>query len=252
MQFSSFSSAEESHNHSLQILNLMYEYDDFMESVGRVADLGCGSEGLDMLWWATRTTRGEEQIPLNINCTGFDTIEKLNCKHKNISYQKQNIEQLARVKRGYDILWCHDTFQYMINPIQTLSNWRNVANNDAMLVLALPQTTTVQYNQQLFDVPSGHYYHYTLTNLIYMLAVSGWDCRSGFFKKVSTDPWLYAIVYKSQEKQFEPQTTSWYDLCETELLPACAVDSITKYGYLRQQDLILPWLDKSLTWMAQH
>jgi len=48
-----------------------------------------------------------------------------------------------------------------------------------------------------------------------------------------------------------PRQTSWYDLIEKKLLPESAETSIMKHGYLRQQDLLIPWLDKNLTWMGQ-
>jgi len=251
MKFSSFPNTQHSFDHSLHTLNLLYEYDDFMESVGTVADLGCGQSGSVLEWWATRTTRGEEQIPLDIQCTGFDLVDKLKVKHKNISYQKQNIELLDSSKRKYDVLWCHDTFQYLLNPLGCLKNWRNIANNDSMLILSIPQTTNIKFNQQEFNVPSGQYYHYTLTNLIYMLAVNSWDCRNGFFKINHEDQWIHAIVYKSDVESMDPAATSWYDLVEKSLLPDSVEASINKYGYPRQPDLVLPWLDKSVSWMAQ-
>jgi len=50
----------------------------------------------------------------------------------------------------------------------------------------------------------------------------------------------------------DPRTTNWYELAERELLPQSASDSLNRFGHVRQRDLILPWLDKSLTWFAQH
>ena len=251
MKYSSFASAHNSHQHSLKTLDLLYEYDDFMESVGRLVDLGCGKEALDLEWWATRTTRGEEAIPLNIQCVGTDQYTNLNIQHKNISYQNLNIETYSTVKRGFDVLWCHDTFQYLLNPYQTLRNWYNIANDNAMLVLILPQTVNMEYNTQAYDLPLGHFYNHTMSTLIYMLVVNGWDCADGFFKKDPNDPWLHAIVYKSKTAPMDPVKNSWYELLETGLLPESAAKSIVKHGRLRQQDLILTWLDKSITWMAQ-
>ena len=251
---SSFGSPHEKHEHSFKnVLSYMYEYDDFMDSVGRVIDLGCDVEATDMLWWANATTRDETQTPLGIKCVGVNTFEKLNVKHSSISYQNHDIESLNRVKRTFDIVWCYDQLQYLLNPYQALSNWWHIAEKDAMLVIAVPQTVNTEYHIQEYNLSLGHKYHYTMPQLIYMLAVSGWDCRSGFFKKTPGDPWLYAIVYKSDVDPMDPKETNIYKLVEqTELLPQCAVDGIHKYGKLRQRDLILPWLDKSLTVMEQH
>jgi 2-polyprenyl-3-methyl-5-hydroxy-6-metoxy-1,4-benzoquinol methylase len=251
---SSFGSPHEKHEHSFKnVLSYMYEYDDFMDSVGRVIDLGCDVEATDMLWWANATTRDETQTPLGIKCVGVNTFEKLNVKHSSISYQNHDIESLNRVKRTFDIVWCYDQLQYLLNPYQALSNWWHIAEKDAMLVIAVPQTVNTEYHIQEYNLSLGHKYHYTMPQLIYMLAVSGWDCRSGFFKKTPGDPWLYAIVYKSDVEPMDPKETNIYKLVEqTELLPQCAVDGIHRYGKLRQRDLILPWLDKNITIMENH
>lgn len=248
----SFKNAQESHAHSLRVLNDLYEHDDFMESVGRVIDLGCGREALDLQWWATRTTRDDDPTPLNIRCTGVDLVDSLSSEARiaNVTYLRNDLETLQQLKHGQDILWCHDVFQYMINPMQCLANWRGLCARDGMLVLVVPQTTNIEFSRQAFDQPSGCYYNHTMVSLIHMLAVTGWDCSSGFFLKQPNDPWLYAIVYNSIHQAMDPRSTTWYHLVEKGLLPASAAESVNKYGYLRQHDLVLPWIDKSLSWMG--
>jgi hypothetical protein len=110
----------------------------------------------------------------------------------------------------------------------------------------VPQTTNFRARQQVFSQATGVYYHYTLVNLIHMLAVAGWDCRGGFFKKNLNDPWLHAVVYKSEHVPMDPKTTTWYELAEKQLLPESAEQCINRHGELRQQELMVPWLDKSL------
>ena len=249
-----FRNAEESHAHSLQTLDMLYEHDDFMSSIDTVLDIGCGS-GLDLEWWATRTTRDESQQPLNINCTGVDVHNTLSLtnRYSNIRYQEADFETsiVPSKKNKFDVLWCHDAFQYAIDPIGTLSHWWNIANDNAMLIIVVPQTTVMAQRSQAFYQPSGCYYHHTMVSLMHMLSVSGWDCASGFFLKRSNEAWLHAAVYKSSYAPMNPRQTSWYSLIEKKLLPESAENSIMKHGYLRQQDLLVPWLDKSLMWMGQ-
>ncbi len=249
-----FRNAEESHAHSLQTLNMLFEHDDFMNSIDSVVDIGCGS-GLDLEWWATRTTRDESQQPLNIKCTGVDLHNTLSLtnRYSNIRYQEANFETgiVPGKKNKFDILWCHDAFQYAIDPIGTLSHWWNIANDNAMLIIVVPQTTVMAQRSQAFYQPSGCYYHHTMVSLMHMLSVSGWDCASGFFLKRPNEAWLHAAVYKSSYAPMNPRQTSWYSLIEKKLLPESAETSIMKHGYLRQQDLLVPWLDKSLMWMGQ-
>ena len=248
-----FINEQESHAHSLETLEALYQYDDFMLSVQTLVDMGCGS-GLDLEWWATRTTRDELETPLNIRCTGVDVNDTLPMatRYKNISYSKFDFETNLLKKNKFDLLWCHDAFQYVINPIQTLSQWWDILNQDGMLVLILPQTTNLVYNKQEFTQQSNVYYHWTLVNLIHMLALSGFDCKAGFFSKKRDDNWLHAVVYKSEHAPMDPKTTTWYDLVDKGLLPSSADAGILKYGFLRQQDLILPWLDKTLDTFKEH
>lgn len=248
-----FQNQEQSHAHSLLTLNTLYEYDDFMSSISTLVDLGCGN-GLDLEWWATRTTRDDVPEPLNIKCTGVDYLEALPMAHKysNITYQKADFESTIHPpKEKFDVLWSHDAFQYAINPIQTLNNWWHIASPGAMLIVILPQTTNLHRHQLAFAQPNGCYYHHTIVSLMHQLAVSGWDCNSGFFLKRPTDPWLHAIAYKSEHAPMDPKITNWYELCEKQLLPETAQVSINKYGYVQQQDLVLPWIDKSLTWYGK-
>jgi len=243
----------DSHRHSLQVLNALYEYDDFMESIATVADLGCGS-GEDLEWWATRTTRDDNPQPLNIQCQGIDIIENLPVakKHANTTYQRTDFEgKIHAPKKGFDILWCHDAFQYCVNPLQTLSNWWHIASDGGMLAISVPQTVLTHRRQLAYYLDTGCLYHHTMVSLIHMLAMSGWDCRSGFFLQRSADPWIHAIVYKSSHEPQDPKITTWHDLSALELLPESADRSIYAHGHLRQHDLIVPWIDKSLASMAQ-
>ena len=249
-----FATPDDSHQHSLQTLEQLYEYDDFMESITTLVDLGCG-DGKDLEWWATRTTRDDNPQPLNIKCTGVDLAETLPMSkmYPNITYQSTDFEEnIFTVGNGkYDVLWCHDSFQQVINPIQTLSKWWDITSDGGMLAITVPETTTIKHHKMAFTQESFCYYHYTLVNLIHMLAVTGWDCRSGFFSKKPTDPWLHAIVYKSEHKPMNPRTTDWHTLSEMKLLPESADISILKYGELNQRDLLLPWIDQSLSDLSQ-
>lgn len=247
-----FTHPDDSHQHSLETLNQLFEYDDFMASIRTMVDLGCGT-GDDLVWWATRTTRDDRPEPLNIRCTGVDTFENLSVahKHENISYQRNNFEAAIHPpKEGFDVLWCHDSFQYARNPLQTLSNWWHIASPGAMLAITIPITQQIHRRQLSYVLPNGCYYHHTMVSLMYMLATAGWDCGSGFFKQTPTNDWLHAIVYKSEHPPQDPTTTDWHKLSDLNLLPDSAKRSVYAHSALRQQDLIVPWVDHSLLSMA--
>lgn len=241
-----FDSPEQSHAHSLHTLNTFYEFDDFMESVGTVLDLGCGT-GQDMLWWSTRTTRDlDSPRPLNIRCTGVDLSAHCLTRHPLITYRSRDFEaDMDLPTKRFDLLWCHDAFQFVKHPYETLVRWRDKTADNGMLVLIVPQTTNLVRNRQQHEALDGCHYHWTLPALIYMLAVAGWDCAGGFFRKQQDDPWIHAVVYRHKD-QPRGLGTRWYDLADAGLLPESAAKSVQRRGYLAQQDLLLPWLDKSL------
>ena len=247
-----FASVEASHQHSLQTLNTLREYDDFMETVQSVIDMGCG-DGADLEWWATATTRDDPPRPLNIRCVGVDQQESMPRakKFSNMTYQRQDFEHEISHTKKFSLIWCHDSFQYAVDPLGTLARWRNIVAKNGVLVLIVPQTTNVEFKTEAFDQPDLCYYHWTITSLMHSLAVTGWDCRSGYFLKRPNDPWLHAVTYNSDQPARDPKTTRWYDLADAGLLPDSAVSSIRRHGHLRQRDLVLPWLDKNLTWFGQ-
>lgn len=240
-----FKNSYESHEHSLQILELLYGYDSFLDSIEVIADMGCG-EGLDANWWATLETRDEPPIPRNYLVYAID---------KDVSKVENRVKELPNVKliegdfekkllpRKVDLMWAHDVFQYAINPMETLKNWSMQMNTNGMLVMSLPQSMTYVYNQLNFRTTHYNYFNYNLCNLIYMLAVNGFDCNDAYFYKNVNNNWINLAVYKSFDPM-DPRTTSLYDLADKGLLHPSVVNSLNTFGYIRQEDIIYPWLDK--------
>jgi SAM-dependent methyltransferase len=172
-------------------------------------------------------------------------------RHNNIFYQSGDFENVLPMPSGeFDVLWCHDSFQYAQSPTATLARWWELASPGAMLYIGVPATQRIHRSQIDYCLPSGCYYHYTMVSLMYMLATAGWDCGTGFFKQIPTDPWIHAVVYKGDHAPQNPKTTTWHTLVELNLLPESAVKSIHAHNALRQQDLIVPWLDHSLLSMS--
>lgn len=244
-----FDSPQHSHAHSQTTLETLYQYDDFMASIRIMADMGCG-DGLDLEWWATRTTRDEKPLPLNIRCVGIDRQDQLPMAHRyrNITFQQQDFEtEPIHVHRDrFDLMWCHDSFQYVIDPFRTLTQWRAALDTNGMLILIVPQTTNLVNNRQEFQQRDFCYHHWSLVSLIHVLAVCGFDCQDGFFLKRPEDHWLHAVVYRSEHEPMDPRVTTWYELREKGLLPESAAHSVYHRGYLDQKDLVLRWLDRSM------
>ena len=107
-----------------------------MRSIDKLCDIGCG-DGRDLEWWATRTVidDNDNAVPLNISCTGIDVIPsvKLASLYRNIRYERHDFEMEPYKTNEYDVLWCHNAFQYAINPLNTLVNFNRMLKKDGML-----------------------------------------------------------------------------------------------------------------------
>lgn len=243
-------------NLNQQTLNLLYGYDTFLESLRTVCDMGCGT-GADITWWATLESKDDPPEPYNYNCFAVDRDQnKLN--------QVPDLENINKIARDFtdrqiipvsiDLLWSYDSLQYSHNPLETLRFWNEQMTVNGMLIIHMPQTNGVEYNRYYSRTYNNCYYNHTPTSLLYMLAVNGFDCRDAYLLKKFNDPWIQIAVYKSDVEPMDPKTTSWFDLADKNLLHPSVVQSLSKHGFLVQEDVIMPWLNKEnyfIDWVPQ-
>jgi hypothetical protein len=77
-----------------------------------------------------------------------------------------------------------------------------------------------------------------------MLAVNGFDCRDAYLLKRWQDPWIHMAVYKTETAPMDPAKTSWLDLIDAGLLHPSVEGSINRNGHLKQEEIVMPWLDR--------
>jgi hypothetical protein len=208
--------------------------------------MGCGT-GNEINWWATLTTRDDPPVPYNYNCFAVDTdSNKLSQipDLPNIRRINRDFSESAIIPVSVDLMMSHNSLQFSYNPLATLRNWNELMTVNGMLVLSVPQSSGVEYNRYYSRTYDHCYYNHTPTSLIYMLAVNGFDCRDAYLLKQFNNPWIDIAVYKSDIKPMDPTTTSWFDLIEVGLLHPTIVNSINRNGHLRQEDIVMPWLDR--------
>lgn len=242
-----FRNSTDSHQHSLEVLTALVEYDSFLDGLSVIADMGCGA-GLDAKWWAELETRDEPIEPRNFLVYAVDQnisqVEPDVLATPNVVVIEGNFEDRV-IPRQVDLIWAHDSFQYSRDPFKCLATWKSMLQVNGMLLMAIPQSTYIDGRTKRLVVSSHHheYYSYNLLNLTYMLAINGFDCRDAFFYRKDNSPWLYAGVYASEHGPIEGQP-SWYDLSARQLISDSLIDSINKYGYARLEDIVVRWFDK--------
>lgn len=241
-----FNNAYRSHEHSLETLKLIRQFDDFLESVSSVADFGCGG-GLDINWWATQQSYlSDPPRPYNYRCYAIDhDIKQLKLQlPNNVHVIQEDFEKKIILTNPVDVIWCHDTFQYCLNPLNTLRLFNEQMVENGMLYICVPTHRYLHRGMITSRSSAYQYFDYNLVHLIYMLAVNGFDCKDAYFLKESEDPWIHAVVYKSGVAPMDPRTTSWYDIAAQGLLNASMENCIKEYGFLIQENMIFGWLDK--------
>jgi len=241
-----FKNSHDSHSHSLEILNLIYGYDSFLDNLSSIADMGCG-DGLDAEWWATLQTQDDPPEPRNYKVYAVDKdinrIDPSTLKfNKNITPMQGDFETRV-VPVLVDLIWAHDSFQYATDPIKCLTTWKSGLNTNGMLMLAIPQTTYL--NKISLVVENDNQLHnYNLLNLMYMLAITGFDVHDAYFYRKENTPWLYAAVYATDRAPL-PTTTTWIELANLNLVNESVRESINRYNFPKLNELVVTWLDKS-------
>ena len=233
--------------HSLSILETIQQYDTFLESIRHIADMGCGTGG-DTMWWATLENYDDPPQPYNFNIFAVDKNNNALARipdQKNIHKVCEEFDKPLLFPINIDLIWAYNCLQYSTDPLNTLKTWNSYMTTNGMLLLTVPQHNGVEYNRYYSRTYSGCYYNFTPTNLIYMLAVNGFDCRDAYLLKKFQEPWIQLAVYKSDIPPMDPKTTTWYDLIDKNLLHPSIVSSINSNGgYVKQEEVVMPWLDK--------
>jgi hypothetical protein len=117
---------------------------------------------------------------------------------------------------------------------------------NGMLVLAIPQMTYWDYthNRLVVNQYSNQLYNYNLVNVMYMLALSGFDCRDAYFYRETNTPWLHVAVYATEHDPL-PAGASWHDIADRRLVNDSVINCLNKYGHVKLNEVVVSWLDKS-------
>jgi SAM-dependent methyltransferase len=238
-----------SHQYSLKTLSILEKYQDWMDGIKNVAVMGAGA-GLDAVWWAELCNR--DNVSYGIKVTAVEMYPDVNImrSHPNIKWIYTDFSQVELPEQ--DLIWCHNSFQYSLNPLGTLINWHRILKPDGCLCIQVPYRLGVNQandtNKVNLVVEPGVYFVHTLSNLILQLAATGFDCRDAHFQLDKQNGWINLVVYKTTNAP--NYTNNLYDLKNSMRLPACLDEIIESKGFFEETDLILQWLDRSVQILA--
>ncbi len=226
-------------------LELLNQFDDFKLSIKNMADLGCG-DGSDLEYWANMRDTNIDGTPgkyLDIGCYGVD----LNCKHiepqrHNIKYRNHDLNSdVAMLPVSVDVVWCHDVMQYIYSPVEFLGRVNSAMNMGGMLYLSVPSTINVVHHMFKNYTPPGHLNTFTITQLLYLLGLNGFDIKDYYLQKLKYDDVIQVVVYKERDPL--PYDTSWYAMTDMDIVSDNMREIIMRNGILGDQGLVTTWLD---------
>lgn len=237
----------ESYKHSLETLDILNNYQDFMSNIKSVTDMG-SNPGLDAAWWA-RLKRTENNSPRNIKVSAVDiNLPDTGLpKDSNITYIKRDFSDTGLAPNSQNLIWAHNSFQYSISPMHTLMHWHDILTPDGMLLIAVPYNFSTSNNKDIINAEILHqnaaYFNFSLGSLIMMLIACGFDCKEAHFKIDKEQGWIHAAVYKSKRKP--KPNMNWYEMFDLKLLPLCLEESIYGTGNFNETQIVVEWLDRS-------
>lgn len=232
--------------HSNNFLELLYQYPEMMESIDNVLDLGCG-KGYDSLWWAnTDDGDPDNPQPLNIRVTAVDKEDNLSddVDHENITFIQGDWDTV-KLDETFDVVWAHMVLHEAKDPLRFMHRINSLTAQGGMVCFSFPTTVNTFYgdpDHRVYDTASQSI---TMPNFIHMLALSGFNCKDGFFLKQPNTNIINALVYKDTDDVYYYGEKRLYDLMD--FLPDSCCRQLDKFGYITNKGLLLQWINGSIT-----
>ena len=231
---------------NLKTLTVLNSYQDFIDNIKVVADMGCG-DGTDSLWWATLADYNNNHRDIKVSAIDNRIDRTIIKRHANIKYTQCDFSNTGLELNSHDFVWAYNSLQYSLSPIHTLLHWWDIMKPESMLLITLPYNFYVNTHRDILKVDTSYqhncYYNWTMGNLIMNLVATGFDCRSSHFKIDKNNRYIQAAVYKSADKT--DINMNWYDMCDKKLLPLCLEEAIMKNGNFNETDIVCEWIDRT-------
>ena len=141
--------------HNVETLTTLNQFQDFIDNIEVVADMGCGL-GTDAIWWTSLVDDYGDQRNIKVNAIDREIDKLRNKRHTNINYMESDFSNTGLESNSHDFVWAYNSLQYSLNPIQTLSHWWDIMKVDAMLLITLPYNFSVNDHRDILKVDAEY------------------------------------------------------------------------------------------------
>ncbi|MCF2948119.1 class I SAM-dependent methyltransferase [Paraglaciecola aquimarina] len=118
-----------------------------------------------------------------------------------ITYINKKVEDLTGKEFEYDLIWCCHCLEHQYNPIEFLTNLKNVMKPNSLVAITVPP---LKHN-----IVNGHVTLWNGGLLLYNLVLAGFNCRNAKVKKYG-----YNITVIIERDDIQPDTIHIADLAD--------------------------------------
>lgn len=219
---------------------------DLFTNMLHVCDFGCG-DGNNTQWWCDQAPYDKDQPYRNhTKVSGIDLLSKNTDK---FDFTQGDILDMSYEDDEFNVGWCHHTLQQLKDPTQGLLEMRRVMTDYSLLFVTVPQALDTEFGRLKTKFDQFDRTSYTLPILIRQLAMTGWNCREGYFNKIFNNRNIYAVVKPKRGwvEPSDPHELTIYDLMDREVLPKSTDKMIKDKGYFDETALMLTWMTGAIT-----
>lgn len=239
--------------YGLDLIEILDNFVEFKRSIKSLAYIGTHDHGEELERIATLDDSDEENpkhLKFKISVVDKEIsspFKSISTKYDWVTCIEHDLTQEVRLpfsNRKFDIMWLSNILQLVPDPLGFL---RLVSKNTAkngMLYISVPQT--IGYNRR---TPRNYWYsgqinNFSVTQLIYFIAICGFDVKDFYCKKLTYDDQIQLVTYKNTDCY--EGIPSWSDLAEKNIFNDNINEVISNHDFLTDQGLRTMWLDGTI------
>lgn len=215
-----------------------------------VLDVGCGL-GLQANWWASQRPKLDDDrfgLKASTECHAVDLYPPDAEFANNFYFKQEDYHNLSFSNEQFDIVWSHYSLEYSATPFKALAEWRRVCKPDGHLYITVPCSFRKKFGKIHTELKPGQQSWFTIVNLIYMLAYTGWLPKDAFFQADVRRGIVRGIIPANPEQPtaLDPLEVNLYDLADRGVFDRWVTAMINDRGTFDETNLVITWVTGSI------